>query len=155
MRSFSFLESFQPLFYAVTRQSTVTGMSCETAISRVVDRIESALQRGQQAVGVFLDISGAFDNINHDKALEAMRKREMPELFLNWYGHCLKNRTVTAEVAGASCTRSITRGTAQGGVLSPVIWNIVIEPLLLKMNEFADATGFADDTFSTLHPEAP
>ena len=122
------------------------GMSCETAISRVVDRIESALQRGQQAVGVFLDISGAFDNINHDKALEAMRKREMPELFLNWYGHCLKNRTVTAEVAGASCTRSITRGTAQGGVLSPVIWNIVIEPLLLKMNEFADATGFADDT---------
>ena len=27
-----------------------------------------------------------------------------------------------------------------------MIWNIVIEPLLLKMNEFADATGFADDT---------
>ena len=87
------------------------GMSCETAISRVVDRIESALYRKQQAVGVFLDISGAFDNVDHDKAIQAMRNRNMPEQFVSWYGHCLKNRTVTADIAGAVCSRSVARGT--------------------------------------------
>ena len=36
----------------------------------------------------------------------------------------------------------------QGGVLSPIIWNIAFESLLKQMSHYAFVTGFADDGFA-------
>ena len=54
-------------------------------------------------------------------------------------------RSATVSLGGITSTRYLTRGTPQGGVLSPVIWNIVFESLLVRMSRYAFATGFADD----------
>ena len=91
------------------------GRSTETAISRAVDKIESALLRRRQGIGVFLDIKGAFDNLDHEAAIAAMRKREMPETFIAWYSYYLENRTATITLAGITMQRRITKGTPQGG----------------------------------------
>ena len=70
------------------------GRSTEAALSRTIDKIESAIHRNRQAMGVFLDIKGAFDNLSHEAAIKAMTKRGMPETFVSWYGQYLKERTV-------------------------------------------------------------
>ena len=42
--------------------------------------------------------------------------------------------------------RSVARGTPQGGVLSPLLWNIAVNPLLLKLtNEGCPVSAYADD----------
>ena len=96
-------------------------------------------------MGVFLDIKGAFDNVKHDATIALMRKRGMPEEIVAWYAHYLKNRTAVASLAGEVIVRQIVSGTPQGGVLSPMIWNVVFETLLQKLSKHTDETGFAND----------
>ena len=39
------------------------GSSCDSALSDMVDNIKKSILRGEYAVGLFLDIVGAFDNV--------------------------------------------------------------------------------------------
>ena len=138
-------EYFSTFPHLGTQFAFLKGRSTETAISRVVDKIESAICRRRQGIGVFLDIKGAFDNLDHQAAIRAMHKREMPPLFIKWFSHFLTNRHATVTLCGSSQRRKLCRGTPQGGVLSPIIWNIVFESLLTAMSKYTFVTGFADD----------
>ena len=71
---------------------------------------------------------------------EQCEKRGIPEHITKWYGNLL---AVTLD--GKTIIRLLTRGTPQGGVLSPIIWNIAFEALLKQMSRYAFVTGFADD----------
>ena len=120
--------------------------SCDSAVSGLVDLIESAILRKQYAIGVFLDIQGAFDNLDLDKAVQGMEKHSFPTPVVQWYAHYLRGRTVEADVKGVKATRRLTRGTPQGGVLSPMVWNLAFDSLLDLFNEGpVKAKGFADD----------
>jgi Reverse transcriptase (RNA-dependent DNA polymerase) len=58
----------------------------------------------------------------------------------------LKNRTVRAEIRGESSMMEVRRGCPQGGVLSPLLWNMVIAGFLRSLkNQGLWAQGFADD----------
>jgi ribonuclease HI len=131
------------------------GRSTETALSKTIHKIEQALYKGDHCIGVFLDIKGAFDMLDHDAAINAMRRRGISEDFIGWYEHYLRNRTTTSKLAGCSITRVLKRGTPQGGVLSPVVWNIVFEEALKDIAEKAFVTGFADDGCVVVHDKRP
>ena len=72
----------------------------DTALSEVVDKIESGLLRGQYTLGVFLDIQGAFDNLSIKSAIIGMKNRGFPPLITSWYGYYLSNRCAEIEVQG-------------------------------------------------------
>ena len=72
------------------------GRSCDSALSQTVDLIEKGLNRGEYVIGIFLDIRGAFDNVNPEEATKALKERRFPEWFTTWYGHYIKNRQVRA-----------------------------------------------------------
>ena len=121
--------------------------STETAILTTVDRLESSILRGGFGMGAFLDIQGAFDSLVPDKAIEAMERKGFPPWFLSWYDKFLKDRTASATYKGAKVMRYLSKGTPQGDVLSTLIWNILYDPMLYKINTetACKATGFADD----------
>ena len=48
-----------------------TGYSCQTAISDLVDSIEANILRDKYTLSVFLDIAGAFDNVQYSSTLLA------------------------------------------------------------------------------------
>ena len=49
-------------------------------------------------------------------------------------------------VQGKSVSKKVKKGCPQGGILSPLLWNLVINSLLILINSTqADAEGFADD----------
>ena len=111
------------------------GKSCDTALSEAIDYIEKGIERKQYVLGVFLDIKGAFDNVDPDKAIEAMEERGVDKYITRWYGNFIKSRTITAEFLGAELRRWIRNGCPQGGILSTTFWNIIFDFLLEILNE--------------------
>ena len=122
------------------------GSSCDSALSDMVDDIESSTLRGNHALGVFLDIEGAFDNLLPSAAIQGMRRKGLPEYLIKWYAHYLRGRSISIDVKGVIWSRRLTKGTPQGGVLSPLIWNMAFDGLIDLFNTGpVHCKGFADD----------
>ena len=122
------------------------GRSTETALSVVVDSIEKMISRKKLLLAVSLDCSGAFDNISFDSARRAMLEKGIDVPIINWYDKVLRTRKVTADLQGVRKTIIPTRGSPQGGVLSPLIWIIIMDSLLRPLQKGpVKAVGYADD----------
>ena len=119
----------------------------DTALVQVVDEAQKGILRKEFTLGVFIDIEGAFNNLNTKKALGAMRNRGFPSNLVSWYESFVTNRVVNSELFGGKIKRKINQGTPQGGVLSPLCWNVPFDELLNILNECngIKAIGFADD----------
>lgn len=117
-----------------------------TALHKLVRKIEDAIESKQLALCAFIDIEGAFDNTSW-KSIEwaAKRKGFHPEI-VAWLKSMLSCRRVKVSVAGESVVVGTDRGCPQGGILSPLLWSIVIDDLLtiLTDNGFM-VQGYADD----------
>jgi len=122
------------------------GRSTDTALSTVVDAAERMVHQGKLMMAVSLDCSGAFDCIKFDSASAALRRHGAPEAVVEWYDKVLKFRNVTADLQGVSKTITPTRGSPQGGVLSPLVWNLIMDSLLTQFErEAVHVVGYADD----------
>ena len=79
-----------------------------------------------------------------------MYDRNISSKTVKWYENFLLNRTATVDYKGITHTVSITKGCAQGGILSPLAWNLVFESFIELYKYTAIKIGaFADD--SCLH----
>ena len=62
------------------------GKSPDTALSMLVGKLEKALARRKGlAIGVFLDIRGAFDNVNIAFTTNALLERGFDPQMVGWY----------------------------------------------------------------------
>ncbi len=129
------------------RQHAYTkGRSCETALSTFVNDIEKSIYNNGYLLAVSLDCSGAFDCIRYSSAEESMRAKGLPENIIKWYCQLLKCRNIHAEVQGQTGRVIPARGSPQGGVLSPLIWNLIMDGFLSKYKKGpVKALGYADD----------
>jgi hypothetical protein len=66
------------------------GMSTETALFQVAQRLEKSLCHKEIALGAFLDIEGAFNNTSFNAITTAARERGLEETCCRWSGPCLK-----------------------------------------------------------------
>jgi len=122
------------------------GRSTESALSDMVGRIEGALNKNEFALGVFLDIQGAFDNVRPESIIQGMKDKGIGKHLIDWYDFFLRNRRMEVEHQGVNIEKYLTLGTPQGGVLSPVMWNLAFDSLLHLFDEgFVRVCGFADD----------
>jgi hypothetical protein len=123
------------------------GKSCDTAVTDVADYIEKGLNRGQYSLCVFLDIKGAFDNLDLKAAMTHLIQRGAPSWFTTWYKHLIKFRNIKTCYCGENINVCIDNGCTQGGVLSPLFWALIFDYLLILINSNGPvpAVGFADD----------
>ena len=120
------------------------GFCAENALSGLVDQIERALSNKKVALVVFLDIEGAFDNATAHAIKKGMREHGADEDSIQWFVNFLKNRIASAR--GHKGQFKLKKGTGQGGVLSPVVWNYIMDSLLALFDKGRiDAFAFADD----------
>ena len=75
-----------------------------------------------------------------------MEEKKFPEWFTKFYRNYLEDRVVICNINGA-IRRKLPRGSPQGGVFSPIFWNIAFDELLAIMNSDKRflGVGFADD----------
>ena len=130
----------------------------DTALSTLVNIIESAILRKQLCLVVSVDIQGAFDNLAFMAIEKVMGDNNYPPYMIRWYKNLKKNRIAIAEVLGVKLSIRPVCGTPQGGVLSSRIWNLAFDPLLKLLNHESPCApvGFADDgalCFKGIDPE--
>ena len=96
-----------------------------------------------------MDIRGAFDNVNYESIVNAMRDFGVNKNIIKWYDHMLKNRHIMCDLSGEFVIKSPQKGVPQGGVLSPIVWNMVLFRWLKQLSR-RDIKGlkiicYADD----------
>ena len=122
------------------------GLSTESALSEVLDYVESSFYRRKKVIAVSLDCTGAFDCVGFDAASDTLIAKGVPKGMTLWYTYLLKGRKVTANLQGVTQTITPGRGSPQGGILSPLGWNLVMDSLLKEFPSGpVKAVGYADD----------
>ena len=129
----------------VNQHAYRAGYSTETALHALVSRIEGQLEAGGYTVGSFLDIEGAFNNTPHEVICREASQRGVPDRLVCWIRRMLRRRIVTS-LGPTRVGGWVERGCPQGGVLSPLLWCLVIDGLLRNLNDRGIyAQGYADD----------
>ena len=121
------------------------GHSTDAAILKLVNKIETALKNGNVALGVFLDIEGAFDNIPFSAIKDALESTLAKGNISNWILHFISSRKLFLNLNNKHIIYRILAGCPQGGVLSPFLWNLVLNDLLAKFGNSNVLQAFADD----------
>ena len=122
------------------------GVSTETALHEFVRRVEHCLVRKKPALGIFLDIVGAFDNVTFRSFVAALREMGMSKILTSWIETLLRHRTVQVQLYDDKVKREVVKGNPQGGILSPFLWNCVFNSLLLELRSRGFyVQAYADD----------
>ena len=122
------------------------GKSTETALHEVVQRIEKAMSFDEVCLAAFLDVEGAFDNTSFDVIGAAARNHGFPESLIAWTTSLLQQRMLNATLKSITVQMTPVKGCPQGGVLSPLLWNLVANDLLTILNNnYFFTIGYADD----------
>lgn len=99
------------------------GFRPQCSAHQAVRQSQADIREGYRWV-VDLDLEAFFDRVNHDR-LVARLKRHVPDCALLR----LVNRYLKAGVRVGNRTEATTRGVPQGGPLSPVLANVVLDEL--------------------------
>ena len=120
-------------------------VSTEIALHEFVRRVEHCLVRKTPALGIFLDIVGAFDNVTFRSFVAALQGLGMSKILTSWIETLLRHRTVPVEY-GDKVKREVVKGNPQGGILSSFLWNCVLNSLLLELRSRGFyVQAYADD----------
>jgi hypothetical protein len=111
------------------------GTSTETALFQVVHRLEKSFKHKEIVLGAFLDIEGAFDNTSFHATVKAASERGLEEICCRWIGSMHDSRLIHTSLMGSSLTAKVAGGCPQGVVLSPLLWNLVVDRLLAAIND--------------------
>ena len=123
-----------------------SGRSTESALSNTVNYIESFLFQNHYALGVFLDISSAFDSICPDHVRDSLVKHGGDPDLIRWYYGYLKHRDLQFSQDGATTERTTNIGFSQGGVCSAKFWLIAFDEAIKIINTLdIEGNGYADD----------
>jgi hypothetical protein len=123
--------------------------STETALLWVMNDLLLAVDNGDGAALVLLDLSAAFDTIDHAVLLSCLECRfGLKGVVLDWFRSYLSNRRQSVRISGKSSSPSpLLFGVPQGSVLGPVLFTMYLTPLddIVSMFEVL-RHYFADDT---------
>lgn len=125
-----------------TQHGFRAGRSTSTAIVGYLNSLYAHLDRGRSCVGVFLDLSRAFDLVNHVALLDKLYDYGVRGAPLSWLRTYLSERNHFVEIHGVrSETLTLNRGIPQGSVIGPLLYIIYTGDINLN-----NIVMYADDT---------
>jgi len=106
------------------------GHSIETLLLSVTNDLLLAADEGDASAILFLDLSAAFDTIDHDILLDRLERHcGITANALEWFSSYLKGRSHSVSVDGTQSSRTeLIWGVAQGSVLGAILYIIYVNP---------------------------
>lgn len=122
------------------------GRSTTDAILDFTGNVIENLNKGNYTIGIFLDMSKAFDSINHKTLLRKLEYYGIRGSALEWFKSYFKQRQIVVNYKNkTSDLYQMPYGTPQGSVLGPLLYLIFANDLV-KCLRFSNCVTFADDT---------
>ena len=131
-----------------------TLFSAESALLKVTSDISMAADRGQLTLLMMLDLSAAFDTVDHEIILTRLNKSfGLSDVALGWFRSYLQDRTQVVSSGGTlSNTSSMLCGVPQGSVLGPLLFVLyTVDILLIIEKNGLVGHMYADDTQNYVH----
>jgi hypothetical protein len=117
-----------------------------TAISDALDSITSALNEKLLSIALFIDVSKAFDSLDHRLLFTKLHSYGVRGVALDLIKNYFDNRfqfTVTNNMCSQYC--KLTLGVPQGSVLGPLMYSVFVNDIF-NVDRSAKCVLYADDT---------
>lgn len=120
--------------------------STTTAALKVVNDFIDSLDKKQHCAALFIDLSKAFDTVDHAILKQRLLSVGLSEHTVCWFDNYLSGRSQCVQADGlTSSPLSISKGVPQGSVLGPLLFILYINNLDQNVSN-ANFHFYADDT---------
>ncbi len=123
-----------------------TEHSTEFAALEVIDRILVEMDKNDIPINIYLDLSKAFDTLDHDILIDKLNYYGIRGVALKLFRSYLTNRKQFVEIDETqSETLTIQTGVPQGSILGPLLFIIYMNDIA-QASKIFDFIIYADDT---------
>lgn len=121
--------------------------STESVILAVMDELRGGADRGISQALILLDLSAAFDTVDHDLLVDRVGCAGIQGSALRWITSFLADRSQAVRLGDfSSPMRKLTCGVPQGSSLSPLLFNLYLLPLIKSLrSRNVETFNYADD----------
>ena len=131
------------------------GHSTETALLSIKNEVHLSLAHGEPTALVLLDLSAAFDTIDHNILLGYLKSWfGLGGTALRWFASYLRNRCQAIKIGSTlSELSNLIYGVPQGSVLGPLLFSLYTTPLskIIRLHPHIKFHFYADDTQLYIH----
>lgn len=126
------------------------GRSAMDNVFNLTLQVQDGIKEKKDTVAAFFDIRGAFDNVVPSVLFHKLAEIGCSSKFIDFVSHLILDRKITS-IINMEEPRTISKGVPQGGVLSPLLFNIYVNKVSEGVPASVSVSQFADDLaiFST------